>query len=62
MCIFRFVLYGFQYERNKSFCEDITEGKFSFPVIHGVFSNLQSTQLISELHVQCVPLADDLKL
>lgn len=24
------------YHRNKSFCEDLTEGKFSFPIIHGV--------------------------
>jgi geranylgeranyl diphosphate synthase type 3 len=38
-----------EYEKNKSFCEDITEGKFSFPVIHGVFSNLQNTQLINIL-------------
>ncbi|GBG27829.1 Geranylgeranyl pyrophosphate synthase [Hondaea fermentalgiana] len=24
------------YHRNKSFCEDLTEGKFSFPIIHGI--------------------------
>jgi geranylgeranyl diphosphate synthase type 3 len=24
------------YQVNKSFCEDLTEGKFSFPVIHGI--------------------------
>jgi hypothetical protein len=23
-----------QYQQNKSFCEDLTEGKFSFPIIH----------------------------
>lgn len=27
-----------QYEDNKSFCEDITEGKFSFPIIHSIRS------------------------
>jgi len=25
-----------EYQRNKSFCEDLTEGKFSFPIIHGI--------------------------
>ncbi|XP_062519687.1 geranylgeranyl pyrophosphate synthase-like [Corticium candelabrum] len=38
-----------EYEKNKSYCEDITEGKFSFPIIHGVYSNMQSTQLINIL-------------
>lgn len=25
-----------EYSENKSFCEDLTEGKFSFPVIHAI--------------------------
>lgn len=25
-----------EYESNKSFCEDLTEGKFSFPIIHSI--------------------------
>jgi len=25
-----------EYHRNKSYCEDLTEGKFSFPIIHGI--------------------------
>lgn len=24
-----------KYHKHKSFCEDLTEGKFSFPIIHG---------------------------
>merc|ERR1711916_420567 len=24
------------YHKNKSFCEDLTEGKYSFPIIHGI--------------------------
>ena len=25
-----------EYSENKSFCEDLTEGKFSFPIIHAI--------------------------
>jgi len=25
-----------EYTANKSFCEDLTEGKFSFPIIHSI--------------------------
>jgi len=28
-----------EYMANKSFCEDLTEGKFSFPIIHSISSN-----------------------
>eukprot|EP01111_Echinosteliopsis_oligospora_P011840 TRINITY_DN3994_c0_g1_i2.p1 TRINITY_DN3994_c0_g1~~TRINITY_DN3994_c0_g1_i2.p1 ORF type:complete len:261 (+),score=44.48 TRINITY_DN3994_c0_g1_i2:61-843(+) len=28
-----------KYHQHKSFCEDITEGKFSFPIIHGILSD-----------------------
>lgn len=38
-----------QYTQNKSFCEDLTEGKFSFPIIHGILSQPSSTKLLSIL-------------
>eukprot|EP01147_Barroeca_monosierra_P009731 gene9731-1934_t len=38
-----------QYEDNKSFCEDITEGKFSFPIIHSIRSAPHDRQLLNIL-------------
>ena len=37
----------FQYEQNKSFAEDLTEGKFSFPLIHAVRSNPSDSTVMS---------------
>ena len=37
------------YMQTKSFCEDLTEGKFSFPIIHAVNSNPEDTQLLNIL-------------
>ncbi|XP_056464720.1 geranylgeranyl pyrophosphate synthase isoform X1 [Gadus chalcogrammus] len=34
-----------EYSDNKSFCEDLTEGKFSFPTIHAIWSCPESTQV-----------------
>lgn len=34
-----------EYRDNKSFCEDLTEGKFSFPIIHAIWSCPESTQV-----------------
>ena len=36
-----------QYTNNKGFCEDITEGKFSFPIVHAILSRPDDRQLIS---------------
>lgn len=36
----------FQYSENKSFCEDLTEGKFSFPIIHAVHYQKQDRQVL----------------
>jgi geranylgeranyl diphosphate synthase, type III len=36
-----------QYTNNKGLCEDITEGKFSFPIIHAILSRPDDRQLLS---------------
>eukprot|EP00753_Platysulcus_tardus_P020433 PLAT8049.1.p2 GENE.PLAT8049.1~~PLAT8049.1.p2 ORF type:complete len:210 (-),score=89.64 PLAT8049.1:191-820(-) len=38
-----------KYQRNKSFCEDLTEGKFSFPIIHAILSNPSDHRILSIL-------------
>lgn len=38
-------LHSKEYNENKSFCEDLTEGKFSFPTIHAIWSRPESTQV-----------------
>ncbi|KAI1081299.1 isoprenoid synthase domain-containing protein [Whalleya microplaca] len=38
-----------EYSQNKGFCEDLTEGKFSFLIIHSIRSNPSSLQLLSIL-------------
>lgn len=38
-----------KYMQTKSFCEDITEGKFSFPIIHSIRSNPDDKRLINIL-------------
>ncbi|THC93820.1 hypothetical protein EYZ11_006709 [Aspergillus tanneri] len=37
------------YTKNKGLCEDLTEGKFSFPIIHSIRSNPRNHQLINIL-------------
>jgi geranylgeranyl diphosphate synthase, type III len=37
------------YTKNKGLCEDLTEGKFSFPVIHSIRSDPSNLQLINIL-------------
>ncbi|KAG0249476.1 geranylgeranyl pyrophosphate synthetase, partial [Mortierella polycephala] len=38
-----------QYSANKGFCEDLTEGKFSFPIIHSIRANPKSRKLLNIL-------------
>lgn len=35
-----------EYSENKSFCEDLTEGKFSFPIIHAIKSHPDDNQVL----------------
>ena len=37
------------YSQNKGLCEDLTEGKFSFPIIHSIRSNPKDLQLLNIL-------------
>ncbi|CAG8445072.1 10885_t:CDS:2 [Acaulospora morrowiae] len=38
-----------KYTNNKGFCDDITEGKFSFPIIHSINADTRNRQLINIL-------------
>ncbi|KAH6690550.1 geranylgeranyl pyrophosphate synthetase [Plectosphaerella plurivora] len=42
-------LHSTEYTENKGMCEDLTEGKFSFPVIHSIRSSPGNLQLINIL-------------
>eukprot|EP00126_Sphaerothecum_destruens_P012950 Sdes_comp22154_c0_seq1m20671 len=42
-------LSSLQYMKSKSFCEDLSEGKFSFPIIHSILSDPMNTQLVNIL-------------
>jgi hypothetical protein len=44
-----------QYSDNKGFAEDLTEGKFSFPIVHAVRSDTTNRQVLSMyfLHTPC---------
>lgn len=35
-----------EYSESKSFCEDLTEGKFSFPIIHAVNNQKHDRQVL----------------
>lgn len=37
------------YNKNKGLCEDLTEGKFSFPIIHSIRADPSNVQLINIL-------------
>jgi geranylgeranyl diphosphate synthase type 3 len=41
-----------EYSSNKGMCEDLTEGKFSFPVIHSIRSDPTNLQLINILKMK----------
>lgn len=41
-----------QYSQNKGLCEDLTEGKFSFPIIHSIRSSPSNLQLLNILRMK----------
>lgn len=42
-------LFLFQYAEKKSYCEDLTEGKFSFPIIHSLRSGHPKSETVSNI-------------
>jgi geranylgeranyl diphosphate synthase type 3 len=38
-----------EYMKSKSFCEDLTEGKYSYPIIHAIQNDINDTRLASIL-------------
>ncbi|KAF9265923.1 farnesyltranstransferase [Marasmius fiardii PR-910] len=48
------------YTSNKGFAEDLTEGKFSFPVIHGIRADTENRQILNVLQKR--PTTPTLKL
>jgi len=38
-----------EYEQNKGLCEDLTEGKFSFPIIHSIRAKPENMTLLNIL-------------
>ncbi|OAD55868.1 Geranylgeranyl pyrophosphate synthase [Eufriesea mexicana] len=40
-----------EYAENKSYCEDLSEGKFSFPIIHAVQSHSEDRQIMKDIDI-----------
>nr|BAF42685.1 geranylgeranyl diphosphate synthase-1-A-isoform [Nasutitermes takasagoensis]BAF42690.1 geranylgeranyl diphosphate synthase-1-A-isoform [Nasutitermes takasagoensis] len=51
-----------QYTNERGYCDDISEGKFSFPIIHAILNNPDDQQVISILRFQNTSLADPKRL
>jgi len=43
-----YLIFDVQYSSNKGFAEDLTEGKFSFPIVHGIFADTSNNRILSE--------------
>jgi hypothetical protein len=48
-CCLKMLFCLLQYSQDKGYCEDITEGNFSFPVVHAVMSHPDDSQVIGVL-------------
>jgi len=49
-----------EYTKNKGFAEDLTEGKFSFPIVHGIHADPSNRQILNVL--QKKPTNPELKI
>lgn len=53
-----------QYTSNKGFAEDLSEGKFSFPVVHGIHADKSNRQVLSQyssiIHTTAAKMAHSL--
>ena len=43
-----YLIFDAQYSSNKGFAEDLTEGKFSFPIVHGIFADTSNSRILSK--------------
>lgn len=50
-----------EYSENKSFCEDLTEGKFSFPIIHAINTQKDDKQVLRKLNARLPMICDKIK-
>lgn len=48
------------YKQNKGFCEDLTEGKFSFPIVHSIRSDTSNQRILNVLRQR--PTDESLKI
>jgi hypothetical protein len=60
-CALKIVAFFLQYAKEKGYCEDLTGGKFSFPVIHAIKSHPDDSQVMRILLFQIHSLADTLR-
>ena len=56
----RQLTYHAQYGANKGFAEDLSEGKFSFPIVHGIHADTTNRRLLSAvpLIIWCSSVTD----
>ena len=52
------VCFLLQYSQDKGYYEDLTEGKFSFPIIHAITCHPDDSQVICILLFKCNSFSD----
>ncbi|ORY80232.1 isoprenoid synthase domain-containing protein [Leucosporidium creatinivorum] len=52
-------LQSVEYANNKGYCEDLSEGKFSFPIVHSIRANTSNRQILNILRER--PSSADIK-